>query len=138
MSSIYFFSRLSRVRFRTRWRAVSRTVLSSRAYCLVRCFTRRLRTVLRSVARPHTSFLCAAHAIFRVCRACPFHVAHLVVRRHASFARDAHVVFACSAHCRALFAHVTRVRASFARCRAVSRVVNSPHLNSLVLIKLLT
>jgi hypothetical protein len=32
---------------------------------------------------------------------------------------------------------VARVRASFARCRVVSRVVNSPILESLVLIKLL-
>jgi hypothetical protein len=34
--------------------------------------------------------------------------------------------------------YVTRVRASFARCRAVARVVNSSRLDSLILIKLLT
>jgi hypothetical protein len=39
---------------------------------------------------------------------------------------------------RVSFASVTRVRVSFARCRAVARVVNSSRLDSLVLIKLLT
>jgi hypothetical protein len=39
---------------------------------------------------------------------------------------------------RVLFVSVTRVRASFARCRAVARVVNSSRLDSLVLIKILT
>jgi hypothetical protein len=33
--------------------------------------------------------------------------------------------------------YVARVRASFARCRVVSLVINSPRLESLVLIKLL-
>jgi hypothetical protein len=71
-------------------------------------------------------------------------------RRHASFARVTrtvpHVV-ACwfarrSRWTRTLFRvssarYVTRVHASFARCRAVARVVNLSRLDSLVLIKLL-
>jgi hypothetical protein len=72
-------------------------------------------------------------------------------RCHASFARVTravpHVVacwFARRSRCtRALFCvssarYVTRVRASFARCRAVARVVNFSRLDSLILIKLLT
>jgi hypothetical protein len=45
--------------------------------------------------------------------------------------RSSRALFRVSSAC-----YVARVRASFARCRAVSRVINSSRLESLVLIKL--
>jgi hypothetical protein len=56
---------------------------------------------------------------------------HVVVRVRASFASVARTVRVPSA------CYVACVRALFARCRAVLRVVNSPRLESPVLIKLL-
>jgi hypothetical protein len=88
---------------------------------------------------------------YRVSRASSRYPRVVRTRCHTSFARVTravpHVVacwFArCSRWTRALFCvssarYVTRVRASFARCRAVTRVVNLSRLDSLILIKLLT
>jgi hypothetical protein len=67
------------------------------------------------------------HAISRVVRV-------LLVRRRRSFARRSRclsTLFWVSLTC-----YVAHVRTSFARCRAVSRVVNSSRLESPVLIKI--
>jgi hypothetical protein len=60
-------------------------------------------------------------------------VPHVVMCWFARHSRWSHAPFRASSSC-----CVVRVRASFTRCCAVSRVVNSPRLESLVLIKLLT
>jgi hypothetical protein len=88
---------------------------------------------------------------YRVPRASSRYPRVVRTRGHASFARVTRAVLhvvACwfarrSCWTHALFCvssarYVTRVRASFARCRAVARVVNSSRLDSLILIKLLT
>jgi hypothetical protein len=51
---------------------------------------------------------------------------------------DSRVIHAGRTHCfMSSVCYVTYIRASFARCHVVSRIVNSPRLESLVLIILL-
>jgi hypothetical protein len=73
------------------------------------CFTR------------HSRVVCALFVRDELVVACWF------VRIRARRARYFRMSSAC---------YVARVRASFARCRAVSRIINSSRLGSLILIKL--